>query len=340
MLILDDTGFLKQGKASVGVARQYYGTLGKVGNCQVAVTCVYSDPQASWPVEVRLYLPESWTEDPERRRRAGVPPELVFQTKPQLALSLVEQARELAVPFRCVVADADYGDNPNFLAGLEERQLSYVVAMRCDFRVQLTEGTTDEYQRVDQCLATAPKGWWRTVRWRQGSKGWLRKKFLALACRWRAGDGSVRAGWLLGERPGRGQSGEHKYYLSNLPPTTPLPKLAEYAHRRHAIEQFHEEGKGEMGWDQYQGRLWRGFHRHAVTVLLAYSFLVWLELRQRKARTGPGRPRSPLPPAGPQKEGAALGAPGGGWVAPPSGSTMVDHHRSVPSDMRTEELTK
>jgi len=116
VLIFDDTGFAKQGQASVGVARQYSGTLGKVGNCQVAVTCCYSDPQASWPVAVRLYLPEAWTADPQRLKRARVPADVTFQTKPEIALSLLDQARAWGVPHRCVVADADYGDNPNWVS--------------------------------------------------------------------------------------------------------------------------------------------------------------------------------------------------------------------------------
>src|SRR5687767_8698471 len=125
VLIFDDTGFAKQGKASVGVARQDSGTLGKVGNCQVAVTCCDSDPQASWPVAVRLYLPEAWTADPERLKRARVPADVRFETQPEIALSLLDQARAWGVPHRCVVADADYGDNPNCLAGLQERNERY-----------------------------------------------------------------------------------------------------------------------------------------------------------------------------------------------------------------------
>ncbi len=118
VLVFDDTGFPKQGSASVGVARQYTGTLGKVGNCQVAVTCCYADGQATWPVAVRLYLPKSWAYDPERRQQARVPTAVAFQTKPEIALALLDQARAWGVPHSCVVADADFVVNKKFLAGL------------------------------------------------------------------------------------------------------------------------------------------------------------------------------------------------------------------------------
>jgi SRSO17 transposase len=299
VLVLDDTGFPKQGKASVGVARQYSGTLGKVGTCQIAVTCCYTDPQASWPVAVRLYLPQTWVEDPERRQQARVPAEVPFQTKPEIALALLDHARAWGVPHRCVVADADYGDNPNFLAGLESRQERYVVGVRTDLRVSVGRASTSPVLRADKLLQSVPRWQWRTIRWRQGSKGWLRKKFVAVRC-WRVtADGQRHVGWLVGERATRGQPEERKYHWSNLSATVTLAELAGYAHRRYAVEQFHEEAKGELGWDQYQGRLWPGFHRHAVTVMLAYSFLVWLELRQRHSQPRRGRPRDPFsPPAG------------------------------------------
>jgi SRSO17 transposase len=297
VLVLDDTGFPKQGHASVGVARQYSGTLGKVGHCQVAVTCCYTDPQASWPVAVRLYLPQAWAEDPARRGQARVPEEVTFRTKPELALGLLDQARDWGVPHRCVVADADYGDNPNFLAGLESRQEPYVVGVRADFRVRQQRRATSPVQRADHVLRALPRWQWRTVRWRHGTTGWLRKKFVAVRC-WRVtSDGRQHVGWLLGERATRGHPEERKYYWSNLPAPVTLDELAGYAHRRYAVEQFHEEAKGELGWDQYQGRLWPGFHRHAATVMLAYSFLVWWELRQRTASRSRGRPRHPFSPS-------------------------------------------
>jgi SRSO17 transposase len=297
VLVFDDTGFPKQGKASVGVERQYSGTLGKVGNCQVAVTCCYSDAQGTWPVAVRLYLPKTWAYDPERRRQARVPAEVPFQTKPEIALTLLDQARGWGVPHCCVVADADYGDNPNFLAGLEARQEPYVVAVRTDFQVSIGSKAMTPVWRADQLLHTVPRWQWRTIRWRQGTKGWLRKKFVAVRG-WRVtSDGQRHEGWLVGERATRGQPEERKFYWSNLSAETTLAALAGYAHQRHAIEQFHEEAKGELGWDHYQGRLWSGFHRHAVTVMLAYSFLAWLELRQRRRPRGPGRPRDPFSPS-------------------------------------------
>jgi SRSO17 transposase len=297
LLIFDDTGFAKQGKASVGVARQYCGTLGKVGNCQVAVTCCYADARARWPVAVRLYLPKEWSEDPERLQRAHVPADVTFKTKAQIALELLDQARAWGVPHGGVTADADYGDNPNFLAGLEARHERYVVAVRSDFQVQVKTRGAPSYQRSDQVLAAVPRRQWRTIRWRHGTKGWLRKKFVALrAWRLRA-QGEAHIGWLLGERAAQGQAEAHKFYWSNLPASAPVEELVDYAHRRHAIEQFHEEAKGELGGDQYQGRLWPGFHRHAVTVMLALSFLLWLELRERDKHPKRGRPRHPFSPS-------------------------------------------
>jgi SRSO17 transposase len=340
-LIVDDTGFVKKGTASVGVARQYSGTLGKVGNCQVAVTCCYSDVQACWPVAVRLYLPKAWTDEPERVRRARVPDTITFATKPDIALALLDQARQWGVPYRYVVADADYGDNPNFLAGLEARHERYVVAVRRDFEVCRKRRGTSPGQRAERVLAALPRHQWRTIRWRQGSKGWLRKKFVALRC-WRlTSQGETRMGWLVGERAARGQPEERKYYWSNLPASAAWEELVDVAHRRHAVEQFHEEAKGELGWDQYQGRLWSGFHRHALTVMLAYSFLVWQELRQRQRHPRRGRPRDPFSPsAGPISVHAASRPSGSGPLAAPPSAAVVDDHGAVHGTLLASILTK
>ena len=226
VLVLDDTGFPKQGKASVGVARQYSGTLGKVGNCQIAVTCCYTDPQATWPVVVRLYLPQAWAADPDRRQKARVPAEMPFQTKPEIALALLDQTRAWGVPHRGVGADADYGDNPNFLAGLAARQECYVVGVRADFRVSGGRAATHPTQRADQSLRALPRWPWRTIRWRHGTTGWLRKQFIAGRC-WRiTADGRRHVGGLLGERATRGQPEERKYHWSNLPASATVEELA------------------------------------------------------------------------------------------------------------------
>lgn len=293
VLIFDDTGFAKQGKCSVGVARQYSGTLGKKGNCQITVNCHYAERTVAWPVATRLYLPQHWAEDPSRRTKAHVPEEISFQTKPQIALALLDQARAWGVPWACVTADADYGDNPNFLNGLEQRRQRYVVAVRADFSVTPSRHGGVK-QRADARIGAQPLRSWRTVTWREGSKGWLRGRFVAVRC-WRTTAGRRRLGWLIGELAA---DGKRRYYWSNFQAAMPLAAMVEYAHRRHWVEQYHEEAKGLLGWDQYQGRRWRGFHRHAVTVMLAYSFLVWQEWQQRHERARPGRPRRAFSPSG------------------------------------------
>jgi len=303
VLIFDDTGFAKQGRGSVGVAWQYSGTLGKTGNCQVTVNCHYAERTIAWPVATRLYLPAPWTSDADRRRKAKVPEEVVFRTKPQIALDLLDQARAWGVRWACATADADYGDNPNFLAGLEQRRQRYVVAVRADFTVS-TSRRGGEVRRADGLIGAQAARSWRAVTWREGSRGWMRGRFVALRV-WRVtASGRRKAGWLIGEDS---SDGKRRYYWSNFGPEVPLERLVEYAHRRHWVEQYHEEAKGLLGWDQYQGRLWTGFHRHAVTVMLAYSFLVWQEWRQRQQRTRPGRPRRAFSPSAGSTPSVAAG---------------------------------
>ena len=296
VLIFDDTGFEKKGRHSVGVARQYTGTAGKVTNCQVTVNCHYAERTLAWPVATRLYLPQEWAVDEVRRQRAHGPAAVRFQTKAELALALLDEAKACGVRHACVTCDADYGDNPNFLNGLEQRGERHVVAVRADFSVTLGRGPQSPVFRVDAVLAAQPRRDWRSIAWSAGAQGWWRAKFVVLRC-WRVdGDGSRHVGWLIGQRPGRGQQGGWKYFWSNFPATMSLATMVEYAHRRHWAEQYHEEAKTELGWDQYQGRRWDGFHRHAVTVMLSYSFLVWLEGRERPQRTVRGRLRSAFSP--------------------------------------------
>jgi SRSO17 transposase len=245
---------------------------------------------------------EEWANDQPRRDKAKVPQEVVFQTKPSIALDLLDAADSMGVVYSCVVADADYGDNPNFLLGLENRNKPYVVAVRKDFQVALS--TDGPAVAVESVLAAQPAQAWRTIRWREGSKGWLKGRFCAVRC-WRvpSAEAARVEGWLIGERT---SAGERKYHFSNFGQSASLEEMVEYAHRRYGVEQFHEEAKGLLGWDQYQGRLWSGFHRNSVLVMLAYSFLVIQEWKNRQEVTLRGRPRGDFSPsARPQTSASA-----------------------------------
>jgi SRSO17 transposase len=297
VLIFDDTGFDKKGRHSAGVARQYTGTVGKITNCQVTVNCHYAERTLAWPVATRLYLPQGWAADEERCKRAHVPKDIPFQTKAEIALALLDEAARCGVKHECVTGDADYGDNPNFLNGLATRAERHVLAVRANFSVVLGRGPAYPVRRVDEVLVAQPRRAWHSIAWSEGAKGWWRAKFLARRC-WRVdGDGTRHVGWLIGQRPGRGPHGDWKYFWSDFPRSTPLKVLVEYAHRRHWVEQYHEEAKTELGWDQYQGRRWDGFHRHAVLIMVSFSFLVWVEARSRGQRQRSGRPRAAFSPA-------------------------------------------
>ncbi len=297
VLIHDDTGIPKQGEHSVGVARQYCSELGKVANCQVVVTCHYADPAASWPVNARLYPPSEWTDDPERMREAGVPEDIQFQTKPEIALALLDEANRIGVPHEAVVTDASYGGDDPYLSGLESRGEHYVNAVPCDFTVILEEDPQVDVQRADAVMHQFARRKWRTIRWREGTKGWLGKKFIAVRA-YRTVDGEPKTlGWLIGERPGYGQKGKWKYYFSDFSADTPLERLVEYAHRRWHIDRFYEDAKNELGLGDYQGRKWIGFHRHIIIVMITYSFLAWREWKHRHSTPRPrGRPRNPFSP--------------------------------------------
>ena len=166
--------------------------------------------------------------------------------------------------------------------------------------------------RAEAVLGAQPRQAWRTISWWEGAQGRWRAKCLTLRC-WRVdGDGTRHIGWLIGQRPGREQHGDWKYCWSDFPAHTPLAVLVAYAHRRHWVEQSQEEAKTELGWDQYQGRRWDGFHRHALLVMLSFSFLVWVEARTRGQRQESGRPRaafspSPRPAAPLAASGASAG---------------------------------
>ena len=298
MLVVDETTYPRKGDKTVGVDRQYCGTLGKIANCQTVVTANYVDPFYAWPVVGQLYLPEAWCQDQARRQGAHIPKEVTFQTKPAGALTLIDQAREAGVPFNLVGADSGYGDNPNFLEGLEQRHLFYVVGVARDFGVRLPEEVVAAarplpakqkagrlhtqphpvpvapQQRADALIAQQPEVAWQTISWRMGSEGPLRKQFVALRAHRSQGDLTSTEGWLIGERPLPEQVGKEKVYWSNLPADTPLARLAELAHRRPSIERTYQDGKGYTGLDDYPARLWHSFHRFLTIEMLALSWLV------------------------------------------------------------------
>ncbi len=330
VLVIDDTGFAKKGQHSAGVARQYSGTLGRVDNCQVLVTCHYVDAVFDWPVAGRLYLPESWAGDAARRAGAQVPEELAFATKGQIALELIDQARTAGIEPRAVVTDAGYGDQPPFLDGLEARQLAYAAAVGCKVRFRLAEAveadpgdppaparrpkgrprkSTGLEERVPACeaqtiLSALPKAAWRKIAWRRGSKGSLVKRFVRVRVH-RAGKRGKHlesSGWLIGERPLPGHGGDAKYYFAWGLDKLSLKELVKLVHVRWVVERFYQDAKGELGLDDYEGRLWPGFHRHVALVMLAHCFLT-LQQSYGPALPQPAPPAGAFPPKGAKKPG-------------------------------------
>jgi SRSO17 transposase len=230
-------------------------------------------------------------------KEAGVPEDIEFQTKPEIALALLDEANRIGIPHKAVVADSSYGGNDTYLSGLERRKEHYVNAVPCDFSVILEDDPEGNVQRADVALRQIPRRKWPTIRWREGTKGWLGKKFVAVRA-YRALDGVGKTlGWLIGERPGYGQQGKWKYYFSDFPADTPLEKLVDYAHRRWHIDRFYEDAKNELGLGDFQGRKWVGFRRHMIIVMLTYGFLIWREWQHRHSAPRPrGRPRNPFSP--------------------------------------------
>jgi len=296
-VLIDDTGIPKQGRHSVGVARQYCGQLGKQDNCQVAVSVSVANEQYSLPVGYQLYLPEEWTGDEPRRRLAKVPEEIRFATKPEIALSLLKSLQEANALPGVAIADAAYGVNGPFRSGLRSLGLNYVVGITGSLKVWREgvalaplapyrgRGRPPSYRRPDtrqdaltvKELACALSGArYRMVHWREGTNARLQSRFAAVRvrCAKRFGDPIERETeqWLLIEWP-RGQQEPEKYFLSNLPAATPVRELVRLAKLRWRIERDYQELKQELGLGQFEGRSWRGFHHHASLCIAAYGFL-------------------------------------------------------------------
>ena len=317
--IVDDTGIPKKGKHSVGVARQYCGEIGKQDNCQVSVTLSVASDHASLPIAFRLYLPEPWANDEERRRKAGIPEDVTFQTKPQIALDQIRQAIADDVPKGVVLADAGYGNDTAFRSGLTELGLTYVVGVQGSTAVWapgsepllakswsgvgrrpklLRRNDTVKPVKLSELARSLPAKAWQTVHWREGTKGALASRFAALRVRpshrdyWRAEPWPQE--WLLIEWP-EGDKEPAKYWLSTMPATTKITTLVDTAKLRWRIERDFQDLKQEIGLDHYEGRGWRGFHHHAALSIAAYGFLV--------------TERSPIPPSASVRKALAACAP-------------------------------
>lgn len=272
--IIDDTGFPKKGRHSVGVARQYCGQLGKQNNCQVAVSLSVANESASLPVAYSLYLPESWADDVERREKAGVPSTVVFKTKPQIALDQIAWACANGLPRGDVIADAGYGAEERFRAGITKLGLSYVAGVKSTnavwTKIAVGPAAIDMRMSVERVALTLPDAAWRTLRWRQGTNSQLSGRFARVRVRV-ATDGPEE--WLLIEWP-QDEAKPTKYWLSTLRPSISFAHLVSRAKLRWRIERDYLELKQEIGLGHFEGRGWRGFHHHATLCIAAYGFLV------------------------------------------------------------------
>jgi SRSO17 transposase len=305
--IVDDTGFPKQGRHSVGVARQYCGTLGKRGNCQVGVSLSYATPKGAMPLEWALYLPKEWTEDRARCQRVGVPEEVAFQTKWQLALGLIDDVLSWGVPApEVVVADAGYGNICEFRQGLSERGLGYVVEVESTLvawrqpqrrdtpirrKSQQGRPRVPKYrgapapENLKAIALSLPRAAWRKVTWREGTKGKMSSRFARLRVQpahgWQEGKEELPVVWLLSEWPEEAKA-PTKYWLSAPPEETSMRALVRWAKSRWAVEMNYREMKDHLGLDHFEGRGWPGWHHHVTLVMLAFAFVLWERLRRRK----------------------------------------------------------
>lgn len=320
--IVDESGFVKKGSHSVGVARQYCGRLGKTENCQVAVSLSVATATGSLPIAWRLYLPEEWASDPGRRQETDVPKQVQFQTKPQIALAQIRQAARDGVPPGVVLGDEVYGSSREFREGVAELGLDYSLAVRSTTTVwalerqplpprpgkrkgrRATRRRRDQAHQpftVEQLARELPQNAWREVSWREGSKGRLRSRFAALRVRPAYGDdrqgGLQPEQWLLIEWP-TGAAEPSGYWLARLPAKTSLKRLVRISKHRWVIERDYEELKQELGLGHYEGRNWQGFHHHGTLCIAAYGFLVAERSRfSPSARVGHLRLRAaPIPP--------------------------------------------
>ena len=282
VVAVEDTGFPKQGKHSVGVKRQYCGARGKIANCQVAVSTVLFGAALAWPLSFELYIPKEWFADPMRRAKARIPDRVRFREKWRIALAHLRQLLKAGFQPTAVVADADYGSTAAFRRGLERLGLRYGVAIR--WSVTLWTPGARATHTAGEIAAQIPEGAWQRIEWAMGSKGPLAARFAALRVRPAKSRGER---WLLCERSLA--DNERKYYLLNLEATAGLRDLVTVVRSRWPIEQQYRELKDELGVDHFEGRSYRGWAHHTVLTAVAFTFLQLERMRSDDA------PRPTLP---------------------------------------------
>jgi SRSO17 transposase len=307
--IIDDTSFPKHGAHSVGVTHQYCGQLGKQANCQVAVSLSVANRHASLPVMYRLYLPKSWADDKKRRKKAGVPDGIAFQTKPKIALDQIAWACAAGLPRGVVLMDSAYGTDAFLRRGVRDLGLDYAAAVHARTLVEGLEGRAGK-MTAEALAAGLQKRAWKTIAWREGSAEPLRSRFARVRVHAR-GEGCTPdepEQWLLIEWP-KGEKAPTKFWLCTLPHNVAFDRLVDITMMRWRIERDYQDLKQEVGLGHFEGRGWRGFHHHATMCIAAYGFLI-----SERGAIPPSQARSenllpqPAVPAGWRPRGAAAAA--------------------------------
>src|SRR6266508_197919 len=270
VLVVDETGFLKKGTKSAGVQRQYSGTAGRIENCQIGVFLAYASPRGRAFLDRELYLPRAWADDPERRRAAGVPAAVAFQTKPQLARRMLERAFAAGAPAAWVTGDEVYGNNGRFRRWLEEQQRPYVLAVARSHAIWATVNGVSQQVRAEALVRDLPADAWDRIVVGAGSKGPRVYDWACGRLPYQTEDGWAQ--WLLVRRSVT-EPDELAFYRVFAPAATSLTEMAQVAGTRWTIEEGFERAKGAVGLDQYEVRRWDGWYRHITLCLLAHAFL-------------------------------------------------------------------
>ena len=291
VLVVDETGFLKKGTKSCGVARQYSGTAGRIENCQIGVFLGYAGPRGRAGIDQALYLPKDWAADPERRAEAGVPEAVVFRTKPQLALEMIERALDAEVPARWVVADEVYGSDGKLRRALEARDQAYVLAVKRNEKPTTWPPYAPPGQvAVAEVAAELALEAWLRLSCGEGAQGERIYDWACIPLRPALRDGWVHA-LLVRRHPT--DPDEVAYYLVYAPVGTPVAEIVRAAGCRWAIEDVFKLAKRQAGLDQYEVRSWTGWHRHTTLALLALAILAVAAAEKGGPRSATTSSRSP-----------------------------------------------